>query len=156
MNFNITSFLFEEKDKKPNTDLVLRPKEYQATTNEGYEFLESLKRPGHVYRGMTNTEYQATVGGNKPIMSTGAHSHSSEGTNFTEDPAGAESYVNFGRDDPRKTGTSNWLVEVKITSTIKLERDGYWKSKEPVTLDNVTRVWEMYPSEDGAVKIRQV
>jgi hypothetical protein len=137
------------------SDLVLRPQEYQATTNEGYAFLESLKRPGHVYRGMTGVEYNATVGAGKPIMSTGAHSHSSEGTNFTDDPVGAEGYVNFGRDDPRKTGKSNYLVEVKVAPTMKVEPDGYTKSKEPVPLEAITRAWEMY-SQDGAVKIKQI
>jgi hypothetical protein len=151
----LKSLIREAIESQLAGDLVLRPKEYQATTNEGYEWLENLKRSGHVYRGMTDAEFSATVGAGKPIMSTGAHSHHSEGTNFTDDPVGAEGYVDFGRDDPRKTGKSNYLVEVKVTPTMKLEPDGYTKSKEPVPLEAVTRVWEMYP-EDGAVKVRQI
>jgi hypothetical protein len=136
-------------------DLVLRPKEYQATTNEGYEWLESLKRPGRVYRGMTAVEYEATIGSGKPIMSTGRYSSSNEGTNFTDEPITAEGYVNFGRDDPRKTNKSNYLVEVEVTPTMKMERDGYIKSKEPVPNEFVTRIWEMFP-KNGAVMVRQI
>ena len=138
-----------------NRDLVLRPKEYEATTNEGYKWLESLKRAGHVYRGMTSDEYGATVEAENPIMSTGAYSHSSEGTNFADDPLSAESYVNFGRDDPRKTGKPTYLIEVKVTPTMKVEPDGYIKSKVQVPLEAITRTWKMYP-EDGAVKVRQI
>jgi len=133
--------------------MIIRPKDWEATSDEAVDFLNSIQRPKHYYRGMTDQEYKATVGKGDPVQSTGAFSHSSEGTNFSEYPADAESYVNFGRDDPRRTGKSNWLVEVAETPTMYRDTDGYYKDKEPV--DTVTRIWEFYP-EDGAIKTRKV
>lgn len=134
---------------------VLRPEGWNALGEEAYAEMSRWKRPGYVYRGMNSTEYQATVGAGKPVHSTGSHSFSVEGTNFSDDPLDAESYVDFGRDDPRKTGKSNYLVEVKMTDTMKRERDGYIKDPVPVPYSNVSRVWEMYP-EDGSLWIQKV
>lgn len=104
---------------------------------------------------MTETEYKATVGARKPVWSTGDFSHSSEGTNFSDDPLDAESYVNFGRTDPRKTGKPTYLVEVSMTDSMSRWGDGYIKSPVPVPYGNVTRVWEM-TGEDGAVVARRI
>ena len=114
-----------------------------------------MKRSGHVYRGMTLAEYEAGIRSGKPIMSSGQYSFSNEGTNFTDEPITAEGYVNFGRDDPRKTNKSNYLIEVEVTPTMKMARDGYIKSKEPIPNESVTRIWEMYP-QNGAVMVRQI
>lgn len=125
----------------PTRAAVIRPVGWNATSESGMALLRSMRRPGHFYRGMTNEEYEATVGRGMPVMSTGAYSYRSEGTSFAEDPEDAESYVNFGRDDPRITGRPTWLVEVAQTPSMKRDRDGYTKSREPV--DTITRVWRM-------------
>lgn len=134
---------------------VLRPLGFRALSDDGFNLVSSWKRSGYVYRGMTKQEYDATIGKGLPIHSTGKYSHSSEGTNFSEDPLDAEGYVNFGKDDPRTTGLPNYLIEVKITESMKLERDGYIKSKDPVPLSAIARVWEMF-AENGAVMVRLI
>jgi hypothetical protein len=100
-------------------------------------------RPGHLYRGMEEAEWSYIVK-HKRIRSDERWSIPGEGTNFTDDARDAESYVNYGRTDPRKTGRPNYLVEVKHTSIFRQWRDGYWKTPEvPATL--ITRVWQMMP-----------
>ena len=119
---------------------VIRPEGWGSANDEP----DSWKRAGHVYRGMTSEEFAAHEKTGS-IQSTGAYSHSSEGTNFTDDPLEAESYINFGRDDPRATGKPTYLVEVKHdpAQIPKDPRDGYFKAPAPVPLSAVTRVWKM-------------
>ena len=124
--------------------VVLRPAGWGATGDDGRATLDKIKRPGHVYRGMEAAEYEATLGAGKPIYSTGAYSHRSEGTSFDGDPATAESYVNFGRSDPRTTGRDTFLVEVRRTASMYVDKDGYTKDRSPVSPENVTRVWRMF------------
>jgi len=114
--------------------------------------INSMHRPGHAYRGMTHEEYHATVGAGKGVKSRGDYSHSSEGTSFADHPDVAESYVNFGRDDPRKTGKPNYMVEVKQDHLQRDKRDGYLKAKvgAEIPREHITRVWKMHP-HDGAV-----
>ena len=112
--------------------------------------------PGYVYRGMTFTEYNATIGSGKPILSNLSFSHGSEGTSFSEDPGTAESYVNFGRDDPRKTDIPTYLVEVEVTESMYLDIDGYMKDKNSVPLSNVKSVWEFSPDEEGNLWMRRI
>jgi len=97
-------------------------------------------------------EYKATVGRGQPVQSSGAYSHASEGTNYAEDPETAEDYANFGRDDPRKSGKTTYLVEVKQPPSMKRWRDGYLKTPDPVP---ATRVWKMY-AEGGAVVAERI
>ena len=99
---------------------------------------------------MEKAEYDATVGAGKPVHSTGAYSHHSEGTNFSDDPGTAEGYVNYGRSDPRVTGEPTYLVGALFTEGMKRERDGYIKSKKPVPLTRLAEVWEMRP-ENGEI-----
>ena len=139
--------------KVASAPMVLRPAGWQATSDAGSSFLQSLRRPGVVFRGMTEAEYRATVGSGRPIWSTGEFSHSSEGTNFSRDAEGAESYVDFGRDDPRKTGRPNYLIEVARAPEMEDTRDGYVRS--PVPVSTVRRVWVLEPA-DGAVILRQI
>jgi hypothetical protein len=112
--------------------------------------VKSFAQEGHLYRGMTQAEFENTVGSGRGIKSTGAHSHSSEGTSFTHEPEVAESYVNFGRDDPRKTGKPNYIVEVRGQDGFYRDRDGYFKSKDEVSADRITRIWKMHDN-DGEV-----
>lgn len=133
-------------DKQVKESIVVRPEGWDAAV----ETVDGWKRAGHVYRGMEDEEYKATVAKGKAIKSIGRYSHPSEGTNFDDDPGGAESYVNFGRSDPRKTGKPNWMVEVKRVESMKRGSDGYWKSSDPVPVSDVTRIWR-FSARSGAV-----
>jgi hypothetical protein len=124
--------------------VVIRPVGWEATNDTP----PSWARPGHLYRGMSEAEWRF-VQQSGVIRSDERFSVSGEGTNFAEDPGDAESYVNFGSTDPRKTGKPNYLVEIKNDGSLKRWGDGYWKAREvPASL--ITRAWIMYP-EAGAV-----
>lgn len=130
-------------------EFTLRPAGWRALSDEGSRFLRSLESSDSVFRGMTETEYKATVGSGRPIWSKGLHSHPSEGTNFARSAEDAESYVDFGRDDPRTTGRPNYLVEVARTSEMVDARDGYVKS--PIPVDSARRVWILEAEGDSLV-----
>lgn len=121
---------------------VVRPSGFESTGDEGEAFLDSVTRDDRAYRGMTASEYNATIGAGKPLQSTNKYSLPGEGTNFSHDAADAESYVNFGRDDPRRGDKATYLVEVH-KADLDPKRDGYLESQGPVPLDQVTRVWRM-------------
>ncbi len=131
--------------------VVLRPSGWRATSDDGVAFLRSLERSGTVFRGMTGVEFLATVAAAKPVWSKGNHSHSSQGSNFATSAEDAESYVNFGRDDPRVTGRPNYLVQVDRIPEMETSRDGYVKS--PIPVDTVRRVWIM-EAQDEEIVIR--
>lgn len=128
-----------------------RPIVVRAGDWETPEGADLIRRPGHVYRGMTGDEYYATIGSGSGVRSRRDFSLPSEGTSFSEDPKIAEDYANFGRTDPRKTGRPNYLVEVvndpKLLSVDP--RDGYVKADAEVPRTHVTRVWRMEASKDG-------
>lgn len=128
----------------PVERLVVR----DAGSNIGSEGLGSVSRPGHVYRGMTADEYDATIGAGAGVRSRGDYSHVGEGTNFAESFADAESYVNFGRDDPRKSGRPTYIVEAPIGEGMVQGRDGYWKSHGETA---PSRVWKVEADESGAL-----
>lgn len=138
--------------RPPAARTVLRPKNWNALGDEGVKTLDSLKRPGHVYRGMEAAEYEATVGAGQGAKSSGRYSHKSEGTNFATHPADAESYVNFGRSDPRKTGRDTFIVEALQTPEMTVGRDGYVKAPVAVT---PSRVWRIRAS-DGALILEDI
>lgn len=122
----------------------------------GTDALNALTQPGHLYRGMSAAEYSATIGSGGGIRSNlSASIASAEGTNFASDAPTAESYANFGRDDPRTTGRPNYLVEVKAGPDITSKPDGYFHSRTEVPAHRITRVWRM-ANEDGAVVGRRV
>jgi hypothetical protein len=102
--------------------------------------LSFLERLGHVYRGVTEDEW-VFIGRTGMILSSGRYSLPGEGTSFGS-IATAESYVNFGRDDPRKTGRPTYIVEIPRRFTTQ-DRDGYWKAKDPVPKAAITRAWRM-------------
>ena len=135
--------------------IIVRPEGWEAVSDEAYDLL-STTSSGYVYRGMTALEYENTVGSGNPIKSTGDYSFDFEGTSFTDDPGTAEGYVNFGRDDPRKTGISNYMVEVMRTDSMYLDRDGYIKDKEPVPLSAVTAIWEFSVDDSGNLWMNRV
>jgi len=133
---------------------IVRPEGWDAISEEFYEMFD-FESSDYVYRGMTQTEYESTVGSGEPIKSNLSYSYSSEGTSFSKDPGDAESYINFGRDDPRKSGIPTYLIEVKVTDTMYQDSDGYIKDKNPVPISNVNAVWEFF-DEDGDLIMKRV
>lgn len=136
-------------------ELIVRPEGWESQSDEAYDKLLQ-EYPGYVYRGMTSGEYNNTVGSGNPIQSSGDYSFDFEGTSFSEDPGTAEGYVNFGRDDPRKTGIPNYLVEVIKTDSMYKDSDGYIKDKKPVPISSVVSVWEFTPDEIGNLWMRKI
>jgi hypothetical protein len=107
-----------------------------------YDALDALTRRGHFYRGMSEAELvQAFSRGY--FESDQRYCVPGEGTCFSLDAADAASYTNFGRTDPRKTGTPNFIVEVEAAPSIKIDRDGYPKVKR-LPVSYATRVWAVF------------
>ena len=119
----------------------------QAGQGTGAPGLERLNRPNKMYRGMTETEYKATVGKDGRIESRQDWSVPGEGTSFGEGIETADSYVNFGRTDPRKTGRPTYIVETS-RGDLKPGRDGYLKSQSPTPAE---RVWKIEAVDDSLV-----
>jgi GNAT superfamily N-acetyltransferase len=124
-------------------------------TDISYPYLPSEGREGHIYRGVTQDEFRSILKLGY-IKSTRAFSHCSEGTCFAESPDSAQSIVTFGRDNPGRTGKPVYVLEVRKTDDIDIDkRDGYPKSKlkdgEPVPIpnSNITYVWKF--NLDGTV-----
>lgn len=125
--------------------VVFRPEGWQACSDD----VIALGRSSYLYRGMTEPEWRF-IQSRGFIQSNMSYSHSSEGTNFADDIADAESYVDFGRDDPRKSGRPNYLIEIPKLPHITRARDGYWKTMGPVPKSEITRAWKIV-AEDGAL-----
>ncbi len=113
--------------------------------------IDSLKRRDHFYRGMTTDEYRATFGAGKGIMSRADWSILGEGTSFSDSPVDAESYVNFGSTDPRKTGKPTYLVEVQGQQGLIRSPEGYYKAQEEISRDRVTRIFRMNDKKGSIV-----
>jgi flagellum-specific peptidoglycan hydrolase FlgJ len=126
--------------------IVLRPPGWEA----GSDAVGELTRPGHFYRGMTEDEFNATLGGGQGVQSRADYSVVGEGTSFSHSAADAESYANYGRDDPRKTGRPTYLVEIRGDQGLTLDRDGYWKAQGEIPADRISRIIKMEPG-GGAV-----
>lgn len=116
----------------------------------GHESLETLTKPNHFYRGMSEAEYNNTIGVGKNIKSNESSSVPGEGTNFSNDARDAESYANFGRTDPRKTGIPNYLVEIKGNEGLKQAKDGYFKASE-ISKDRITNIIKMEAKDNSII-----
>jgi hypothetical protein len=58
----------------------------------------------------------------------------------------AESYTNFGRTDPRKTGLPNYVIEIRRAALgIKDARDGYPKTSKQIPVGRISRAWMIRP-----------
>lgn len=136
---------FEESFTVRDQPEIVRPVGWKAANDTPYNWT----RPGHAYRGMTLAEYDATVGSGRGVVSRGDYSVPGEGTSFADHAADAESYVNFGRDDPRTTGRPTYMVEVTSGEDLIRDRDGYLKSKGEIPPDRITRVWKFTADQDG-------
>lgn len=142
---------------RPNLDgIVVRPEGWDATSDEAHEILMAMSTDDMAWRGMTSEEYKNTVGAGLGVQSRGSYSLKGEGTQFSSDAGDAESYVNFGRDDPRKTGKSTYLVGVSREG-LKHKRDGYLETEVSgkVPMSNVIEVYEFY-ADEGVVKARKL
>jgi hypothetical protein len=129
----------------------------EAGQRVGSENVDKISRPGHFYRGMTEAEFNNTVGAGAGIKSNQAYSLRGEGTSLSDDAGDAESYVNYGRDDPRTAGRPTYLVEVKGGDNIKLDkRDGYHKAQEALPMSQITRAWEMRGNEKDEIVGKQI
>jgi hypothetical protein len=130
----------------------------EVTTEKVYALLDEIAKqsPNSAWRGMTAPEYDATIGAGKGVKSRGDYSASIEGTQFSEHPGDAESYVNSGRDDPRKTGKPTYMVEVN-RSLLKPKKDGYWETepKGAIPQESVLSVHK-FSAQDGAIVAARV
>lgn len=109
---------------------------------------QNKPRP-QVYRGVTSEE-AASIAKSGEVKSTKRYSDPSEGTSFAQDYETADSYVNFGRDDPRKTGKPTYVLELDSGPDMFVDpRDYYVKAHLGVPINRVTRAWRYDPS--GAV-----
>lgn len=131
-------------------DIVVRRAGEKVST----DVTATWTRPGHVYRGMTADEFAATVGRGAGVASRGDFSVAEEGTSFADDAETAESYVNFGRTDPRATQRPTYLVEAQ--ADLPRTRDGYRKATAPVPQTAITRVWEMRADAAGNIVAREM
>lgn len=122
----------------PPPPQMIRAVGHEAANN----VVDAWTRVGYVYRGITEDEFLAHchVG---QIVSTGRYSLPGEGTTFSDDAAIAESAVNFGRDDPRRTGRPTFLLEVPVSEHFQRAPDGYYKTHDRLPLEAVSRVWRM-------------
>jgi len=107
------------------------------------------RSPNTVFRGLTAAEAASIVTHGK-IRSTGRFSHPSEGTSFAPQFGIAESTVNFGRDNPGRTGHPTFVVEVAQGPDIQVDpRDGFPKAKNAIPSGRIVRSWRFDP--DGTV-----
>ena len=136
----------QEKTESENGSFPIRVDGVGPRAVEAQAALAALQRTGHLYRGMTQAEWEATLGAGRGVQSRRDWSASSEGTKFADEVGSAESYANFGSTDPRKTGKPNYLVEVRQSERFKRDRQGYYDAFEEVPRSEITRAWIMYAS----------
>lgn len=132
-------------DRRASQGVVLYP---EGSPWPGDE-VDRLTRPGHLYRGMSEAEWHF-IQSHGVIRSNQSYSIPGEGTNFGDDAGTAVDYANYGRENPRKTGRANYLVEVKKTDIFTRWRDGYWKAPE-VPEELITRAWKMVGENDAII-----
>lgn len=110
------------------------------------------KRSGHFYRGIEEAEWEY-IRSHGHIKSIHKWCAPGEGTCFGTDIATAESYVDAGSTDPRKTGKPNYVIEVASDALKHDPRDGYYKTlgdDVEVPKSAITRAWKLV-GEDGKV-----
>lgn len=134
------------KQLNKDAELLIRGKNAEI----GEETLQKLSKPNHFYRAMTHDEYEATIGAGKGIKSNQKFSVRNEGTSFAEDLPTAESYANFGRTDPRKTGKPTYLVEINGEDGLVRTKDGYLKAADEISKDRITNIIKM-ENKDGSI-----
>lgn len=124
-------------------------KPYEVRGQLQFPIDRNYEAPGAIFRGITSAEAES-IAKTGSIKSTGAYSHSSEGTSFGSSFAESESVVNVGRDNPLKTGKPTYVVQVKKgPQHVADPRDSVVKSQAATPADQIERVWRFDP--DGQV-----
>jgi hypothetical protein len=140
------------------SQIVVRPGDWQAASRQAYNYFNQLaaELPNSAWRGLTHAEYIATMGAGKGVKSRGDYSFDIEGTQFSAHPGDAESYINFGQDDPRATGIPTYMVEVD-RSVLRLKPDGYWETAPgtAVPMQNILSVHRFIP-RDGRIVAQRI
>jgi len=111
-----------------------------------------IRKPNHVYRGMSKEEFDTTIGQGKGLWSDKRCSFTGEGTCFAVEPRSAISYALSGYSNPKETGIPVYIVEVLATEELMFkDTDSYVKTKDLdlwVPQENVTRIFEMDAKND--------
>ena len=127
---------------------------------KNWDTLDMISLPGHVYRGMGEAEYHETVGAGKGVISNNSMSVKAvEGTSFGYEAATANSYVNNGFTDPRKTGRPTYIVEVNPGDHITYNPvANYPQSKRNIAVpqETVTRVFQFDKSGEDDISFKQI
>jgi hypothetical protein len=119
---------------------------------------DAISQPGHLYRGMEEAEFAATVGQGKGVLSKNFYSASSEGTSFGYEAHTANDYVNSGSSDPRRTGRPTYLVEAKANDHVTYNKTaGYPQTAtgKGMPHEHITRVWKYEPRE-GKLHMKEI
>lgn len=110
--------------------------------------LHHMTRANHIYRGMTEEEFNATV-----ARGTGVHSRQDlsgagsgeQGTAFSATAADAESFIDNGTTDPRLTGRPTYIVEIAGHSGTKQHSSGTYTMRkgERMPASRISRVFKV-------------
>lgn len=102
---------------------------------------------GHVesflYRGISEEEFRFILRAGL-IKSDERFCAQGEGTCFTDSWWDAQSYINFGRDNPGRTGRPTYIIEIPRQEIPIRARDGYFKTSR-LPSDVISRVWRFSP-----------
>lgn len=105
-----------------------------------------------LYRGISQEELDF-IERTGEVKSNESYCVPGEGTCFDVSFSSAESYVNYGRSNPGRTGKSNYVIEIGRNEGTKVDpRDGYHKAPS-IPADRIKRIWEFHP--DGRVTLKK-
>ena len=141
----------EVKEEVKKGELVVRTEGVTDKAEKAVEDRKAITKPDSVYRGMTEEEFNNTIGKGLGVESRKDFSFGVEGTSFAEEFDSAESYVNYGRDDPRTTGKPTYLIEVKKGDNLKRNRRGDYEAHEPIPFSQIERIWKMEGRGDDVI-----
>ena len=113
---------------------------------------DDIRKPNHVYRGMSKEEFDLTVGAGNGVYSDKRCSFKGEGTCFGTHPKTALSYALGNSSNPNNTGVPVYIVEVSSTEELMFkDHDEYIKTKDVdlwVPQEYVTRIFEVDSAGD--------
>lgn len=95
-----------------------------------------------VYRGISQAELEF-IKNNDYILSDQRWCIPGEGTCFAKSYDDAESYINFGRTSPDKTGIPTYVIELQLQKgDVEIDkRDYYPKAKNKIPASRIKRIW---------------
>jgi len=116
----------------------------------------NLKKSGYLYRGISEEEYKY-IKLKKGILSNKSDSFESEGTNFAERFDDALSYAYYGRSDPRKTGKTVFIIEIKNNGVAQKQKGrDYWTAKNLIPESLITRIWKIYAKDKKSLYAKEL